>query len=229
MRCCVLALAAGGALLLLGIYLAGAASGGSTAPRPPHFRQRPLLARHAAATQPPKCPGPDCVLAELMPCPGPDCELSEAMPCPGPDCELTEPTLKVEQCPGPKCQLDETLEETSADRRILPDEPAPDEAERSRSGPRGRSNRRRGRLARRRHRERLMGADVPVESNVQPQAQQPAAAQQHAAVANLAPGFEAMRPLSPLPRAYLLQLDYMRAHPHNRPGLDGDARRGHPC
>ena len=37
------------------------------------------------------------------------------------------------------------------------------------------------------------------------------------------PGFEHLRPLSPLPRAYLLQLEWRKAHPHNRPEYDGDA------
>ncbi len=38
--------------------------------------------------------------------------------------------------------------------------------------------------------------------------------------------FASLRPLSPLPEAYRLQLDYAVKHPHNRPDLEGAAKTG---
>ena len=45
------------------------------------------------------------------------------------------------------------------------------------------------------------------------------------ATSNTSTAFDQLRPLSPLPRAYSLHLDYMRAHPYNRPGYNGAGSR----
>ena len=79
----------------------------------------------------------------------------------------------------------------------------------------GRGGSGRGRGARRRHRERLAeGANLTFVPDTRTAA---------AAAAESPPGFELLRPISPLPQPYLLQLLWRKAHPHNRPEYDGDA------
>jgi hypothetical protein len=121
--------------------------------------------------------------------------------CPGENCILTESALRVEGCPGPRCVLNE---EQLVDARFTQQPPLG-----KRRGRSGQAHAGRGGGRRRRKSEQQPSTKVAIAEQGPPSSTPPAAVD--AATSRAPPaGFELLRPLSPLPRAYALHLEYMR-------------------
>ena len=121
--------------------------------------------------------------------------------CPGPSCVLSENTLEIHGCPGPRCVHEAALE---------PPFSVP---------PKG--HRRRGGSRRKERRSRLVASAAVPSATPSPAR---ANLTNGAAHGMLPAAFRGLRPLSPLPSAYLQHLTYMAAHPHNRPDFQGQGR-----